>query len=714
MKLNELKRKFHDRYVIRVIAGVLTIVLLGSSMGIYSYNVQAQQGTEAPGKAELPGDEEAVLTEVLSGQAASGGRDAGREETVYVVADAAGKTKEVIVSEWLKNPERKDVLEDATDLKDIKNVKGDETFSQGADGTLTWQAEGKDIYYQGTTDKELPVEVNISYRLDGKEMEPQELAGKSGKVVIRMDYTNRETVQAEINGQKEDISIPFTAVSGMVLSDKFRNVEVTNGKVISDGKNQIVVGVAMPGLAESLQVDREELAPELEIPSYIEVTADVEDFSLNMTMTMIMSDILTELDLGDGLDLSDLGEDIDTLSDASLQLVDGSARLKDGTGTLSEKSGELQSGVNRLSEGIGAYVGGVGQVAGGIASLKEKSGVLGSGAMELESGMNAIAGKFTEEGGLLDGSASLKDGAAQVSQGADQLYAGIQGMQQAIGGPLSGEQITELQQQAQAAVDASFANGGGAQIMGQFAADPQVTAMKNTLVAALCAQNGITDDAGRAMIEAQVNAQMEGLLSGVVSACQQSARQAAGEAVVSGAQGAKDQIAAQLEAAGLAENVGTLAAGAKQVSDGAARLSAGTYTLYEEGIQKLQSGIQGLAGSVPALLEGINTLYEGGNTLVEKSGELTDGAGTLSKGTGALIGGIKELDQGAGTLQDGMEEFNQDGIQKLTELYHGDVQSLLERMDAVKEAGSSYRTFTKLPGQMKGTVKFVIRTEAIQ
>ena len=714
MKLNELKRKFHDRYVIRVIAGVLTIVLLGSSMGIYSYNVQAQQGTEAPGKAELPGDEEAVLTEVLSGQAASGGRDAGREETVYVVADAAGKTKEVIVSEWLKNPERKDVLEDATDLKDIKNVKGDETFSQGADGTLTWQAEGKDIYYQGTTDKELPVEVNISYRLDGKEMEPQELAGKSGKVVIRMDYTNRETVQAEINGQKEDISIPFTAVSGMVLSDKFRNVEVTNGKVISDGKNQIVVGVAMPGLAESLQVDREELAPELEIPSYIEVTADVEDFSLNMTMTMIMSDILTELDLGDGLDLSDLGEDIDTLSDASLQLVDGSARLKDGTGTLSEKSGELQSGVNRLSEGIGAYVGGVGQVAGGIASLKEKSGALGSGAMELESGMNAIAGKFTEEGGLLDGSASLKDGAAQVSQGADQLYAAIQGKQQAKGGPMSGEQITELQQQAQAAVDASFANGGGAQIMGQFAADPQVTAMKNTLVGALCAQNNITDDAGRAMIEAQVNAQMEGLLSGVVSACQQSARQAAGEAVVSGAQGAKDQIAAQLEAADLAENVGTLAAGAKQVSDGAARLSAGTHTLYEEGIQKLQSGIQGLAGSVPALLEGINTLYEGGNTLVEKSGELTDGAGTLSKGTGALIGGIKELDQGAGTLQDGMEEFNQDGIQKLTELYHGDVQSLLARMDAVKEAGSSYRTFTRLPGQMKGTVKFVIRTEAIQ
>lgn len=709
MKLNELKKKFQDRYVIRVIAGVLTIVLLGGSMGIYSYTVQAQQGTEAPMEAELPEDEEEALTEVLSSQVASGNTNAGKEETVYVVADATGQRKEVIVSEWLKNPEGKKVLEDVSDLTDIKNVKGDEAFSEGQGGALTWQADGKDIYYQGTTTKELPVDVNISYKLDGKEIKPQELAGKSGKVTIRMDYTNKEQVQAEINGEQEEISVPFTAVSGMVLSDKFRNVEVTNGKVVSDGKNQIVVGVAMPGLADSLKVNSEELDAEIEIPSYIEVTADVEDFSLNMTMTMIMSDILSELSLGDELDLADLGEDIDTLSDASLKLVDGSTKLKDGTGTLSEKSGELQSGVDRLSEGIGAYVGGVGQVAGGIATLQEKSGALGSGAMELESGINTIAGKFAEEGGLLAGTDSLKDGAAQVSQGADQLYAGIQGMEQAISAPLSGEQVAGMQQQAQAAVDASFANGGAAQIMGQFAGDPQVASMKNALVGACMAQ-GMTQE----QAEAAVNAQMETLLSGIVSACQQCAQQAAREAVASGAQGAKDQIAAQLQAAGLAENVGALAAGAKQVSDGAAQLSAGTHTLYEDGILKMQGGIQELADHVPTLLDGIHTLYEGSSTLVGKSGELTNGAGTLSKGTGTLIGGIKELDEGAGTLKDGMAEFNQDGIQKLAELYHGDVQSLLDRLEAVKEAGRSYHTFTKLPGQMDGTVKFVIRTEAIQ
>lgn len=714
MKLKELKKIFQHKYVIRVMAGVLTIALLGGGMGIYSHSVQAEQETQSSKEAELPKDEEEALTEVLSNQVASGTGDAGKEETVYVVADAKGSAQEVIVSEWLKNPEGKKVLEDATDLKDIKNVKGDETFSEGADGALTWQAQGKDIYYQGTTDKELPIDLRISYKLDGKEISPKELAGKSGKVTIRMDYTNKETVQADINGEKEEIAIPFTAVSGMVLSDKFSNVEVTNGKVISDGKNQIVVGVAMPGLADSLKVDSEELDAELEIPSYIEVTADVEDFSLNMTMTMIMSDILSELNLGDDLDLSDLGNDIDTLSDASLKLVDGSAKLKDGTGTLSDKSGELKSGVDRLSEGIGAYVGGVGQVAGGIATLKEKSGALGEGAMQLENGINTIAGKFAEEGGLLAGTDSLRDGAAQVSQGAQQLYAGVQGMEQAISAPLSQEQIAGMQQQAAAAVDASFANGGAAQIMGQFAGNPQVAEIKNALVYAICAQSGITDEAGKAQVAAQVEGQMQAFMGEIVSACQYSAQQAAQEAVVSGAQGAKDQIASQLAQAELAEHVGALAGGAQQVSDGAAQLSAGTHTLYEEGILQMQAGIQGLADNVPTLMNGINTLYEGSNTLTGKSGELTNGAATLSNGTGTLIGGIKELDEGAGTLRDGMEEFNQDGIQKLTELYHGDVQSLLDRLDAVKKAGKSYHTFTKLPGQMDGTVKFIIRTEAIE
>lgn len=762
MKLCELKKRFQNKYVIRVAAGVLTIALLGGGLGVYSQKAQAEeeknpQETQVLAD-EAQEDEEEILKKTLSRQVSSGTITAGKEETVYVVAGANGKTKEVIVSEWLKNPQGKDTLEDASDLKDIENVKGNETFSQKEDGTLTWQAHGADIYYQGTTEKELPVDLTVSYRLDGKEISPEDLAGKSGKVSIRMDYTNKEQVQADVNGKKENISVPFTAISGMMLSDHFSNVEVTNGKVISDGKNQIVIGVAMPGLADSLKTEDTDLDTDLEIPSYVEVTADVEDFSLGMTMTMLMSDVLSDLDLEESLDLSELSEAIDTLSDASGQLRDGSGELKEGTGTLADKSQDLNAGAAQLAQGITAYTDGVSQVAGGVRTLQEKSGALGSGATELHNGIDTIADSFTSQQGLLDGSDSLKEGATQVSQGADALYAGVQGLTQSLSVPLSQEQKGAMQQQARDAVDDTFANGGAAEIKKQFTDNEQVRQLTAALVEAQYQQkaaeiysqlpaidpalktavdNAVNGGASltdaiesvvwpyvksgynnmptlRAAVEAGVASQMDTLLDGIVGACRESAQQAAEQAVVSGAEGAKGQIAAQLDQAKLTENVGALADGAKQVSDGAGRLSTGVHTLYEDGIRPMQSGIQGLSGSVPTLLDGINTLSNGSSTLAKNSGQLNSGATALKKGTDALIDGVKELDEGAETLKEGMEEFDQDGIQKLTDTYHGEIQSLMDRICAVTEAGKAYQTFTKLPQDMDGTVKFIIRTEGVE
>lgn len=755
MKLGELKNKFQHKYVIRVAAGVLTVALLGGSLGMYSHLVQAEEAAfqeETTGQEE---GEEAILTETLSRQVSAGAGNGGKEETVYVVADASGKAREVIVSEWLKNPQGKKVLEDASDLKEIENVKGNETFSEGKEGALTWQADGKDIYYRGTTAKELPVELAVSYRLDGKEIAPKDLAGKSGRVTIRMDYTNKERRQATINGKREEIYVPFTAVSAMMLSDRFSNVEVTNGKVISDGKNQIVIGLALPGLEESLKVDGADFDGGLEIPSYVEVTADVEDFSLNMTMTMIMSDLLSELRPEERLELSELSETVDTLSEASAQLRDGSGRLKDGTGTLAEKSRELQSGSDRLAQGVRAYTDGASRVAEGIAVLQEKSGALGEGASELNQGINTIGDHFTGQQGLLAGADSLKEGAAQVSQGTDALYAGVQGLEQSLEAPLTQEQKGALQQQASDAVDAAFADGGEDQIKKQFADNEQVRQLMAALTEARYQQTALeiyqklpADQQGavdaavaggasltevietsvwpsvksgynnsptlRAAVEAGVASQMEILLDGIADACRQSSQRSAQQAVIAGAEGTKEQIAAQIGQAQLTENVKTLAGGAKQVSDGAARLSAGAHTLYEEGIQKLQGGINGLSGSVPGLLEGIRTLNDGGSALAQSSGQLNSGASALKKGTDGFADGVKELDEGAGTLQEGMEEFDQEGIQKLADTYHGDVQSLFDRLKAVTEAGKSYRTFTRLPGDMEGTVKFIIRTEAVE
>ena len=156
-------------------------------------------------------------------------KDVDKDETVYVFAKANGDVDNILVNETLKNRDKSATIEDTTDLKDIVNVKGDETFTQNGN-KITWDAAGNEISYQGTTDKQLPVSVKATYYLDGNEISPEDLAGKSGKVKIRLDYTSNETVTKDVNGKDEDISVPFVAVSGMVLGDNFTNIQVTNGK----------------------------------------------------------------------------------------------------------------------------------------------------------------------------------------------------------------------------------------------------------------------------------------------------------------------------------------------------------------------------------------------------------------------------------------------------------------------------------------------------
>ena len=175
--------------------------------------------------------EHALLT---SAARAGSSEEAGKVETVYVTANASGAVDDVIVSEWLKNANSSAELSDTTELKNIVNVKGKESYTENSDGTVTWDANGSDIYYQGTTDKELPVDMKITYTLDGKEIAPEDLAGKSGKVTIRFEYDNKEKQVVDVDGKEVEVYTPFAMVSGMMLdSDKFANVEISNGKVIS-------------------------------------------------------------------------------------------------------------------------------------------------------------------------------------------------------------------------------------------------------------------------------------------------------------------------------------------------------------------------------------------------------------------------------------------------------------------------------------------------
>ena len=162
---NHSCKRYYGRYSGR---GARTISLTVSLALAVSLAGCGKTEAEQASVAE-EGYQENVLREVLNAQIdPSHSSEAGKEETVYILADAKGSAHQVIVSEWLKNGNGDSQLKDRTSLKDIQNVKGYEKFETDEDGNLIWQADGADIYYQGTADREVPVEVKLSYRLDGE------------------------------------------------------------------------------------------------------------------------------------------------------------------------------------------------------------------------------------------------------------------------------------------------------------------------------------------------------------------------------------------------------------------------------------------------------------------------------------------------------------------------------------------------------------------
>lgn len=332
-----------------------------------------------------------------------------KEQTVYVNADQNGNTEKVIVSNWLKNTGKEASITDKSSLSDIKNVKGEEEFTQNSDGTITWAAGGEDIYYQGSTSEELPVAVKMTYFLDGKEIQPSQLAGKSGKVKIRIDYENKSSQTVKVNGKEEQISTPFMMATGMILpTEKFSNVDVTNGKVISDGQNEIVMGIGFPGLSDSLKLSEIEGMEDTEIPDYVEITADVTDFSLALTTTVATTGTLNELGMDDIDSLDDLKSSLDELTDASTALVEGSRELSDGIDQLNSSADEFVSGLNSADDGAG-------QLKAGIDMMNGQKGQLIDGVNQLAGGLQTLQG----------GSQALKEGVSSYTEGANQLFAGV-------------------------------------------------------------------------------------------------------------------------------------------------------------------------------------------------------------------------------------------------------------------------------------------------
>lgn len=357
-------------------------------------------------------------------------QDVYKEETVYVNADATGNSDEVTVSDWLKNSGSvSGNLTDESILKEIKNVKGDETFTENGD-QLTWNTAGEDIYYQGTTDKELPVSVKLTYFLDGKEVKPDELKGKSGHLKIQVQYTNNEKKTVTVDGKEEEVYTPFVMMTGMIFpNETFSNVTIDNGKVISDGSRNIVVGFGIPGLKDSLDLD-EETTKEAEdkgvtIPENFEMEADVTDFTMSSTFTVALTDLLDDMDMDNIIDVDSLKDSLNELEDAALELVSGSGTLADGASTLADGVSSYTAGADELNAGIQKYLGSNGELNGSVTEYVNGVGKVVKGVKDYTSGTNALANGVIS---YVAGEQKIAAGAAQLSQ----LSKGLEQVQTAV------------------------------------------------------------------------------------------------------------------------------------------------------------------------------------------------------------------------------------------------------------------------------------------
>ena len=726
-----------NKKVTKIIAICLCAALCLGGAGVAFAQTGSKQESAQPTAAQKAAD----LQQKIS-----------KDETVYVLAGADGSVQKIIVSDWLKNELGSASLTDKSGLSNIENVKGDESYSINGDNMTVWDAQGNDIYYQGDIQKELPVGLTVRYTLNGKAVSPEQLKGQSGKVTIRFDYENRQYETVQINGQNQRIYVPFAMLTGMILdNDTFRNVTVSNGKLVNDGDRTVVVGLAFPGLQENLNLSRDQLS----IPSSVEITADVTDFSLGMTVTLACNDLFSQLGDAD-LGSLDAAGSLNKLTDAMDQLLNGSSALYDGPTTLLDKSGELAAGVEELAQGAAAIKAGADSLDEGAAELKAGLADLSEGLNKLSANSAALNGgaeqvfnslletataqirakgltvpdltieNYAEELNKLikslDETTVYENALTQVTAAVEKQRPLITqkvtaAVRQEVEAKVTAAVKTEATTAAQAQVaenvirtatrmtkkdyDAAVAAGQipqatqdavNAAIQAQLS-DPDVQKQINATVEAQMASETVKNT-----IKAQTDAQMQ--TEKVQAAISQNVELQVKKAIAENM--ASDEVQKQLQAA--SEGSKTLIALKASLDD---------YNAFYLGLLDYTAGVDEAA-------EGSNELYAGAGDLKDGTAELRAGAAKLyagvlqlKDGTPALVSGVTQLKDGAMQLSEGLQQLNKEGIQKLTKLLQDDLGDLTARVQATIDVSKDYRSFSGISDDASGQVKFIYRTDEI-
>ena len=336
---------------------------------------------------------------------AAGKSSFSKSETVYAVMNGDGSIKSTTVSEHLYSASGLANVTDKTTLTDIQNTESDAEFTQNGE-ELVWNTNDTDVYYKGNTDKALPIDVKVTYALDGQEAALEDIIGKSGHLTVTVNLKNNETGTVNVNGKDRTIVTPLITAVGVILGGDAANVTAEHGMIESAAKSSVAAFVTLPGVKDSLSGLLPDEVDSIEdyLQDTVTVEADVEDFTCPQVMVACATSTAA-LGTDNVFDLSsinDLTDGINQLNDAMSQLMDGASQLVDGTSQLANGVLALLDGANTLNNGAAALDDGLGQLTNGLDTLSANNAALNAGAQQVADGVLASANKTLKEGGLID------------------------------------------------------------------------------------------------------------------------------------------------------------------------------------------------------------------------------------------------------------------------------------------------------------------------
>ena len=656
-----------------------------------------------------------------------------KDETVYAMLKSDGSVDQEIVSSWLHNDNGIRNIKEQLDLSNVKNVKSDEK-PEVSGKTYTWNADSNDIYYEGTSTKTLPVQVRVTYKLDGKEISGKDLIGKSGKLEIHISLKNTQSKTVNVNGRQTRIH-PFYMGAGVLdlSTDHFSNVKCENGKVLSEGNNTMVAFISVPGLQDTLESCGVTGAKELPMQDDITITCEAKDFELGPIMFAMTPEVPVDK-LKDINSMDDLTKGLDELTNASAQLLNGTSQLSEGTATFQGKMQELVNGVPTLTNGVSALKNGTQELVSGSTRLY-------SGLQNLHTGMNQAKKGTAKLNKATDGLGTLVSGVDEINTNMQALAKGLQDGSNELNASLSDEMLKNL----------TDGLGNVSALQAMFEKDQQHVAQAAADLEAALTSTDVDNAAGKLGETAEylkkkafndkgevVDAEAAQALKSLKSADDYLLNYKT-QATASAVNLQKQLTQLQTDSANL-KNLSDMADSAAEMlpklssfkaslntaSQGAQQLARGTQQLREKSssLLELKKGISTLDSSMTTAVGGSSELYKGSQALVSGLQRVDQGAGALQSGSATIGNGAQQLYDASTLLKDktgelhaGMSKFKTTGIdemQKQVSLSLDDVTQLLAIKDEIVKEAEQEHTFSGAPKNSESKVKYIYKTEELQ